>query len=238
MADAPLTAALGQDGRVVAMVGFMGAGKSTAARSAARALGTDAVDVDEVIEQRLGKPIAEIFAADGEAAFRERRGADHARAAATRSGTRVVALGGGALGIRPVREGLAGHLTRGSTSTPRPPGSAVRGRAARWPPTGPGSRSCTPSGSRSMPRWPTSSSRHRRSQDMAAVLAALVGVPDGHHDCCGRPAPPATTRPTSAPVCSPSTASGPRRYPAGASWSPTATPGGSTATRWARSTAG
>ncbi|MGH2859325.1 MAG: shikimate kinase, partial [Solirubrobacteraceae bacterium] len=31
----------------------MGAGKSTAARSAARALGADALDVDQVIEQRL-----------------------------------------------------------------------------------------------------------------------------------------------------------------------------------------
>ena len=54
----------------VACIGFMGAGKSTAARSAAAALGTAAVDVDSVIEERLGKPIRAIFAEDGESAFR------------------------------------------------------------------------------------------------------------------------------------------------------------------------
>ena len=51
-------------------IGFMGAGKSTAARSAAAALGVEAVDADGVIEERLGKPIHEVFAADGESAFR------------------------------------------------------------------------------------------------------------------------------------------------------------------------
>ena len=39
----------------------MGAGKSTAARSAGQALGAEAVDVDRVLEQRLGKPIARVF---------------------------------------------------------------------------------------------------------------------------------------------------------------------------------
>ena len=54
----------------VVCIGFMGAGKSTAARSAAAALGVDAIDVDTVIEERLGKPIHEVFAQDGEGAFR------------------------------------------------------------------------------------------------------------------------------------------------------------------------
>ena len=44
--------------RAVALIGFMGAGKSTAARTAARALHARAVDVDRVVEERLGKPIA------------------------------------------------------------------------------------------------------------------------------------------------------------------------------------
>ena len=52
------------------MIGFMGAGKTTAAREAAQALGTTAVDVDHELEARLGKPVARIFAEDGEAAFR------------------------------------------------------------------------------------------------------------------------------------------------------------------------
>ena len=108
-----VSAALGEQVRVVAMVGFMGAGKSTAARSAARALDTDAVDVDHVIEERLGKSIERIFAEDGEPAFRaaEERITlellDHSDSAAPR----VIALGGGALGSDRVREALRGHLT-------------------------------------------------------------------------------------------------------------------------------
>ncbi len=49
-----------------ALVGFMGAGKSTAAR----AVGPGSADVDEVIEQREGYTVQEIFERDGEAAFR------------------------------------------------------------------------------------------------------------------------------------------------------------------------
>ncbi|HWT25161.1 MAG TPA: shikimate kinase, partial [Solirubrobacteraceae bacterium] len=51
-------------------IGFMGAGKTTAGRAAAAALGATAVDADDVIEERLGHPIAEHFAAHGEASFR------------------------------------------------------------------------------------------------------------------------------------------------------------------------
>ena len=56
--------------RPIVFIGFMGAGKTTAARSLADALGTDAVDVDAAVEQRLGKPIEQVFAEDGEPAFR------------------------------------------------------------------------------------------------------------------------------------------------------------------------
>ena len=43
--------------RSIVCIGFMGAGKTTAAASVAEALGTEAVDVDGAIEQRLGKSI-------------------------------------------------------------------------------------------------------------------------------------------------------------------------------------
>lgn len=90
------------------LVGFMGAGKSTAAQVAADALGVDAVDADSVLQERLGKPVAEVFAIDGEPAF---------RAAEERvvlelldgDGPNVVALGGGAVMHASVREALAGH---------------------------------------------------------------------------------------------------------------------------------
>jgi shikimate kinase/3-dehydroquinate synthase len=93
----------------IALVGFMGAGKSTAARSAAGALGLAPVDSDQVIEQRLGRPIEQIFAEDGEAAFREAEERIVLELLAAPE-PRVVALGGGALGSERVRAALAGHL--------------------------------------------------------------------------------------------------------------------------------
>jgi shikimate kinase / 3-dehydroquinate synthase len=99
--------------RVVVIIGFMGAGKSTAARGAAEALGSVAVDVDYVIEERLGKPIARIFAEDGEAAFRdaeERITLELLDAGRAGPAPRVLALGGGAIESSRVREALGRHL--------------------------------------------------------------------------------------------------------------------------------
>jgi len=96
--------------RGVACIGFMGAGKSTAARSLAEALGGTPVDVDRVIEERLGKPIERVCAEDGEAAFRATEEEvtlellDNPEAG-------VLALGGGAIGHKRVRAALQDHLT-------------------------------------------------------------------------------------------------------------------------------
>ena len=49
------------------LLGFMGAGKSTVARG----LNPDFVDMDAVIEQGIGMPIADFFKVKGEAAFRK-----------------------------------------------------------------------------------------------------------------------------------------------------------------------
>ena len=49
------------------LLGFMGAGKSTVARG----LDPDFVDMDVVIEQGIGMPIADFFKVKGEAAFRK-----------------------------------------------------------------------------------------------------------------------------------------------------------------------
>ena len=94
-------------GRLVC-IGFMGAGKSTAARSLAQALGTEAIDVDSVVEQRLGKPIERVFAEDGESTFREAEERitlellNEAKPA-------VLALGGGAITHARVRDALHEH---------------------------------------------------------------------------------------------------------------------------------
>ena len=49
------------------LLGFMGAGKSTIARG----LDPDYLDMDALIEKRLGMSIAEFFSEKGEAAFRQ-----------------------------------------------------------------------------------------------------------------------------------------------------------------------
>lgn len=57
-------------GRHVVLVGMMGVGKSTVGRRVADALGRPFSDSDAVIEARTGQTVAEIFAREGEPAFR------------------------------------------------------------------------------------------------------------------------------------------------------------------------
>ena len=52
------------------LVGFMAAGKSTVARALAQRLGWRAEDIDELIEARERKTVAEIFQKQGEPYFR------------------------------------------------------------------------------------------------------------------------------------------------------------------------
>jgi 3-dehydroquinate synthetase/shikimate kinase len=86
--------------RHVALVGFMGAGKTTVGREVARRVGRAFVDLDEEIEKRRGMPVAEIFERDGEDAFRSQEAAA-ATEVLTRSPKLVVALGGGAVSHSP-----------------------------------------------------------------------------------------------------------------------------------------
>ncbi len=95
--------------RSIVFIGFMGAGKSTAAREASAMLGRRAVDVDSVIEERCGKPIERVFAEEGEARFRALE--EEITLGLLRSGEELVlALGGGATGSASVREALREHL--------------------------------------------------------------------------------------------------------------------------------
>jgi shikimate kinase len=54
------------------LVGFMGTGKTTVGRAVAQRLGFGFVDSDQEVERLTGRTIAEIFASEGEAAFRAR----------------------------------------------------------------------------------------------------------------------------------------------------------------------
>jgi shikimate kinase len=57
--------------RNIALIGFMGVGKSTVGRMVAHQLGFDFADTDDLIEKRLGTTIAEFFKTQGEPKFRE-----------------------------------------------------------------------------------------------------------------------------------------------------------------------
>ena len=54
----------------VVLTGFMASGKTAVGRRLARRLGFDFVDTDQVIEEHAGSTVSEIFARDGEPAFR------------------------------------------------------------------------------------------------------------------------------------------------------------------------
>ena len=75
------------------LVGFMAAGKTTMARGLAKRLEWQAVDVDELIEQREHLAVADIFAKCGEAYFRAAERAVLLAQLGPRH--RVVATGGG-----------------------------------------------------------------------------------------------------------------------------------------------
>ena len=79
----------------VFLTGFMGAGKTRVGRILARELGRSFLDTDRMIEQRAGKTIAEIFADEGEAHFRQLE-RDCVLETCQRPDA-VVALGGGAI---------------------------------------------------------------------------------------------------------------------------------------------
>ena len=55
---------------MIVLVGFMGAGKTTIGQLLAERLGLPFTDSDQVIEQRSGRSVPQIFAEDGEPAFR------------------------------------------------------------------------------------------------------------------------------------------------------------------------
>jgi shikimate kinase len=84
--------------KAVVLIGFMGAGKSSVGRALGKQLGWEFEDLDERIERRERRKVAEIFRESGEAGFRK---TEHAALkellAELRGGTgKIVALGGGA----------------------------------------------------------------------------------------------------------------------------------------------
>jgi shikimate kinase len=89
--------------RSIALIGLMGAGKSSVGRRLARRLRLPFVDSDDEIEQAAGLAVADIFARYGEPYFRDGERRVIARLAA--GPPRVIATGGGAF-VDPETRGL------------------------------------------------------------------------------------------------------------------------------------
>ncbi len=82
----------------LAVAGFMGTGKSVVGRLAAEQLRFDFIDTDDWIERETGKTIPEIFASQGEPAFRQ---FERATVEALRQCRNTVIATGGGLVIDP-----------------------------------------------------------------------------------------------------------------------------------------
>ncbi len=80
--------------RTVALVGLMGAGKSTVGRRLASAMGRSFCDSDTEIEKAAGLSIADIFSLHGEAEFR--RGEKRVLERLLKNPPHILATGGGA----------------------------------------------------------------------------------------------------------------------------------------------
>lgn len=104
--------------RNIALLGFMGTGKSTVARLLAQRLGRRVIEMDAIIEQRAGKPISAIFAEDGEPHFRSLERALIQELASQRG--LIISCGGGVV-LNPanVRDLEKGGLVVCLTAEPR-----------------------------------------------------------------------------------------------------------------------
>lgn len=79
----------------IILVGMPGVGKSGVGRALAASLGLPMVDLDAAVAEHAGRSVPEIFAAEGEAAFRRLESA--VLAAVLAADGQVIATGGGAV---------------------------------------------------------------------------------------------------------------------------------------------
>lgn len=140
------------------LIGLSGCGKTTFGKRLARRLRLPLLDTDVMIEQKTGRTIPDIFAAEGESGFRDIESVC-AKEAAARDGA-VISTGGGMVLREENMKALSqGALSSSSTDTPRtfcarPP--LPTGRSCRT--TGTDSFVSTPNALTSTAAMPTSSS--------------------------------------------------------------------------------
>ena len=112
--------------KTIALVGLMGAGKSSIGRRLAQALGLPFVDADTEIEAAAGATIEEIFERDGEAVFRD--GERRVIARLLDGPAQVLATGGGAF-MDPTTRGLIRERAISDLAARRSRPAAGPGRA-------------------------------------------------------------------------------------------------------------
>lgn len=86
--------------RNIILIGYMGSGKSTVGRKAARALEYTFLDTDALIEEQEGMTISKLFEEKGESYFREQE-SEMIRRLLNESRGKIIATGGGL----PMKEG-------------------------------------------------------------------------------------------------------------------------------------
>jgi shikimate kinase len=91
----------------IVLIGLMGCGKSTIGRKLQTMLGYPLVDTDQLIEEKAGCSISEIFDKRGEPYFRELESAVLHELSAPGTPRRIIATGGGVVGRRQNRKLLA-----------------------------------------------------------------------------------------------------------------------------------
>jgi len=92
------------------LIGFMGAGKSTAAVELAAALGVTALDSDKLLEERFGHPVAREFELSGEQTFRAAEEQLVCELLQSAGAGSVIALGGGSVLSERVQAALEPHV--------------------------------------------------------------------------------------------------------------------------------
>lgn len=89
----------------IVLCGFMGCGKSSIGRRLASIMGRRFVDMDAFIEERAKKSVREIFAAEGEEAFRRKE--EEAALELSKRERQIIAAGGGTVLRQKNREALS-----------------------------------------------------------------------------------------------------------------------------------
>lgn len=97
----------GRLAKTVVLVGMMGAGKTSVGQAVARILGVPFLDSDEEIERAANRTIAEIFAREGEAFFRQKESQVIARLLSERPA--ILSTGGGAFLAEANRKTISEH---------------------------------------------------------------------------------------------------------------------------------